>query len=76
VTNATKILSETEVQADRLGVANVQIAIGFWWKTSPDSGQVCGRLSLIGASTRGTPPAASGPVARRKIRFDSVADEI
>jgi hypothetical protein len=76
VTNATKILSETEVQADRLGVANVQIAIGFWWETSPNSGRIWSSLSLIGASTRGAPPAASGPVARRKIRLDSVADEI
>ena len=76
VTNATKILRQTEIQADRFGVTNMQIAIGFWWESSTDSCRIGFGLRLIRAGTGVAPPAAPGPVARRQIRFNSVADEI
>jgi hypothetical protein len=47
VTHPTKVLRETEVQADRLRMANVQIAIGFGRESGANSGRVCGCLRLI-----------------------------
>jgi hypothetical protein len=46
VTDAAELLGNTEVEADRLSVADVQIPVGFWWKPRADAPPVAAFLQI------------------------------
>src|SRR5215510_14860636 len=46
MTDASVFHSDTKIEADRLGVPNMQIAIRFWWEASHNAAAVFVRLQI------------------------------
>jgi len=67
---------EAEVQADRLRVADVQVAVGLGGEARADGRGVDGGAALQGERAGAAGPGAAGMLARAQILFDDCADEV
>ena len=76
VAAAAVVARQTEVEADRLGVAEVQIAVRFGRKARAYPGRVEAAAHLPGSERRRARPAALDMLAGGKVGVDQVADEI
>ncbi len=73
---AAVILRQPEVQADRLGVAEVQVAVGFGRKARADLRRIERPGQLLGGRTGTAGPAARRVLAGGELALDDVADEV
>ncbi|OIQ70880.1 hypothetical protein GALL_475040 [mine drainage metagenome] len=76
VADATIVTREAEIDADALGVTNVQIAIGFGRKAGADFGWIRRCCAVVGSISRAAGPAALGVGAFFEIVFNDLAQEI
>ena len=76
VAGAAEIAREAEIEADRFGVAEMQIAVGLRRKTGADFRRVGGRSGVRGGAARFAAPAALRIGAAGEIRFNDVANEV
>jgi len=76
VAGATVVQREAEIQADRLGMAEVQVAVGFRRKAGADFRRVGCGAGVRGGRPRPAAPAARRVPARGQIGVDVAADEI
>ena len=74
--HAAVVARQAEVQADALGVAHVQVAVGFGRKAGADFGGVGLALGLVGGVAGGASPAALGVSAKFEVFLDDLAQEI
>ena len=72
----TVVARKTEIQADRFGVPDVQIAVRFRRKAGAYPGRVRLALPLEGSIAGTSVPAAPRESARGQVRVDDIADEI
>ncbi len=76
VAHAAVIACEAEIEADRLGVAEVQVAVGLGRKARADFRRI-GRRAGVGRREAGAPaPGARRILAAGEVGVDGVADEI
>jgi hypothetical protein len=76
VTRAAIVACQAEVQTDRFGVAEVQVAVGLRRETRANFRRIGRRFRVC---ARGAGPAAPGARcvrAAREVRVDDVADEV
>ena len=71
-----EVARQAEVQADALGVADVQVAVGLRRKAGADLGRVGRRLGVQVVDAGLAAPVARLVGAAREVRRDLVADEI
>ncbi len=76
VADAAVLLGEAEVQADRLGVADVQVAVGLRREARADLRRVQGRVLVHLQLARMPAPLAPGVLARGEVGFDALLDEV
>jgi hypothetical protein len=76
VAATTVILRQPEVEADRLGMAEVQIAVRLRRKTRADLRRVERAGELLCGRAGATRPSARRVPAGGEIGFDDVADEV
>ena len=76
VADATVIARQAKVQADALGVADVQVAIGLGGKAGADFGRVKVTLRVVCGVARATTPAALRVSAFGQILLDDLAQEV
>ena len=76
VAHATIVACQAKVQADALGVADVQIAVGLGREACADFGRVGLARRMVGRIAGCTGPAALGIGAFLKVRFDDLAQKI
>ncbi|KFB73331.1 MAG: hypothetical protein AW09_001417 [Candidatus Accumulibacter phosphatis] len=76
VATTTEILCQSEIEADRFGMAEVQIAVGFWRKARADFRSVERAGKLLNGGTGTARPSARRVFTGSEIGFDEVADEI
>jgi hypothetical protein len=76
VAPAAEFAGDAEIQADRLGVADMQVAVGFGRKAHADLGRVLHALGMMCGIARGAAPFAAGIIALFEVVFDHVAQEI
>jgi hypothetical protein len=76
VAHAAVFLRELEVQPDALGVADVQVAVGFGRKTHANLGRVLHAMGMMRGISRGAAPLAAGIIALFEVVFDHVAQKI
>ena len=76
VADAVVVARQAEVDADALGMADVQVAIGLGRKAGADLGRVRLALGLVGGVAWAAGPAAAGVGAFFQIGFDDLAQEV
>ena len=76
VAMAAEVARQPEVQADRLGVADVQIAVGLGREPGADARRIERTRQVAGCGVGPTRPAALRVHALRQIGLDLAADEI
>ena len=76
VTAATVITRQPEVQADRLGVTEVQVAVGFGREAGANFCRVERAGQLLFGEAGFSRPAAMGMFFSGEIRVDDVADKV
>src|SRR5690606_40725712 len=67
---------EAEIEADRFGVTDVQIAVRLRREARADLRRIGGRLGFEPGGTGTAGPAAAVVAAARQIGVDEIADEI
>ncbi|MPN61367.1 hypothetical protein SDC9_209103 [bioreactor metagenome] len=73
---AVEIARQAEVQADALGVAEVQVAVRFGRKAGADLRCIERRRRVLGGEAGLAGPAALGVLAGGEVGLDDVLDEI
>ena len=76
VAHAAVIARQPEVQADALGVADVQVAIGFGRKPRADASRIHRSHGVVSRIARRAGKGAPGVGARRQIALDHLSQEI
>ena len=76
VTTATIITGQTKVQADRLGVTKMQIAVRLRRKAGPNPRRVQRTSQLLPGQPRRPRPTALRMLGSRQIGIDDVTDKI
>ncbi len=76
VAHAAVVPRQPEVDADALGVAYVQVAIGLGRKTGADFGGVGLAFGVVRGVAGGAGPAALGVGAFFEVRFDDLAQKV
>ncbi|MEY4584470.1 MAG: hypothetical protein RJB10_967, partial [Pseudomonadota bacterium] len=76
VAHAAVVARQTKVEADALGVANVQVAIGLRREAGADFGGVQLASGLMRSVARAARPAAAGVGAVGEVVLDDLAQEV
>ena len=76
VARAAVVAREAEVQADRLGVAEMQVAVGLGREARANFRRIGRRLRVRARGARPAAPRARCVRAARKVGVDDVADEV
>ncbi len=76
VADAAVVARQAEVQADALGVAHVQVAVGFGREAGADLGRVGLAGVVEGGITRAAAPLALGVGAGGEVFFNDLAQEV
>jgi hypothetical protein len=76
VAAAAVVLRQAEVQADRLGMANMQVAVGLGRETGADTRRIERAGLVLVAVARPPAPVPVGMGAGGEIAFDLGADEV
>ena len=76
VAHATVVARQAEVEADALGVADVQVAIGLGREAGADFGGVQLASGLMRRVARAAGPAAAGVGAVGEVVLDDLAQEV
>ncbi|MDT4847976.1 hypothetical protein FQZ97_820540 [compost metagenome] len=76
VADAAVVAREAKVEADALGVAHVQVAVGLGREAGADFGRVGLAGGVVGRVARGAGPAALAVGAFVQIVFDDLAQEV
>ena len=76
VADAAVVAREAEVEADRLGVAEVQVAVGLGRKARADFRRIGRRAGVRRSEARAPAPGACGVFAARQVGVDDVANEV
>jgi len=76
VAAAAVIARQAEVQADRFGVAEVQVAVGLRRETCADARRIERTGQLLSGEAGLARPAALRVLSDRQVGVDDVADEI
>ena len=76
VAHAAVVARQAEVQADALGVADVQVAVGLGRKARADLGRVGLAGGVVGGVAGAAAPAAGGVGAFGQVFFDDLAQEV
>lgn len=76
VAHAAVVARQAKVDADALGVADVQVAVGLGREAGADLGGVGLALGVVGGVARGASPAAGGVGALLQVFFDDLAQEV
>ena len=76
VAAAVVIARQTEIEADRLGVADVQIPIRLGREARADPGRVLGRILLGSPGPRSAAPGARSVFPAGEVGFHDVANEV
>ena len=76
VAEAAVVARQPEVETDRLGVPDVQVAVGFRGKARADFGRVGRGAGMRRSRTGFAAPGARGMLAGREVGFDDAANEI
>jgi hypothetical protein len=75
VADAAVVLRQAEVQADALGMADVQVAVGLGREAGADAGRVGGPGQVVGRVARAAAPVPLGR-CRLQVALDDAAQEI
>jgi hypothetical protein len=76
VADAAVVARQAEVQADALGVAHVQVAVGLGREAGADLGRVGLAGVVEGGITRAAAPLALGVGAGGEVFFNDLAQEV
>ena len=76
VAHAAVVARQAKVQADALGVADVQVAVGLGRKAGADLGGVGLAGGVVGGVARAAAPAAAGVGAFGQVVLDDLAQEV
>jgi len=76
VAAAAVVPGQAEIEADGLGVAEVQVAVGLRREAGANLGRVQGAGGVVAGQTGLASPVALGVLAGGQVGFDDVADEV
>ena len=76
VAGAAVMQREAKIQADRFGVAQMQVAVGFRREAGADFRRIRERAGMARRRSRFAAPSAAGVMACGEVGFDMAADEI
>ncbi|MEY4537605.1 MAG: hypothetical protein RL171_1756 [Pseudomonadota bacterium] len=76
VAHAAVVARQAEVEADALGVADVQVAVGLGREAGADFGGVGLASGLVRGVARAARPAAAGVGAGGEVMLDDLAQEV
>ena len=76
VAHAAVVARQAEVEADALGVADVQVAVGLGREAGADFGGIGLTRSLVCRVARAASPAAAGVGASGEVMLDDLAQEV